>query len=125
MKKHNKGLTTEYVLLVILLVSVLITVILTSVGVAQTSTTKYRSYIERKLYMDGVAESFLQQKQQGEEDIDLSAFEQNDYELTFEINGNVLQAKRNGKVLLTVEVAEENDKYQFVTYFYGEISDGY
>lgn len=115
----KKGLTIEYVLLMMALVAVFIVVILLSVTVGTDKADKYREYLERKSFLDDIATSFISNKQ-GKTAIDLAQkYGDNDFGFQWTESGNDLVVRIGQVVHLIVSVANVGGEVQVVTYQYG------
>ena len=115
----KKGLTIEYVLIMMALVAGFVVIILLAAGQGTDNATEYRDYLERKAFLDDIAGTFISNKQ-GKTDIDLSAeFGDNEYGYQWTVSGNDLIVKIGQVVHLVVSVQNVGGEVKVVTYRYG------
>ena len=105
----KKGLTIEYVMLMMVVVALFVVVILFAVGRGTTIANGYRTYVERKAFLDDVGQTYID----------------NSYGLqfstTFDNSTNIdtLQVtSQSGSVLLWVEILSDGT---VVRYSYGSV----
>ena len=117
--RAKRGLTIEYVLVMMALVAAFIVLVLTTVSLTSERAGAYREYIERKALIDDIGRSFIDARLAGETP-DLEAeFSDNGKNLQWIISGNSLIVKSLKKIELVVELARVDGALKVVTYRYG------
>ena len=117
--RAKRGLTIEYVLVMMALVAAFIVLVLTTVSLTSERAGAYREYIERKALIDDIGQSFIDARLAGETP-DLEAeFSDNGENLQWIISGNSLIVKSLKKIELVVELARVDGALKVVTYRYG------
>jgi len=118
-RNGQSGLTIEYVLVMLTLVSAFLVVIFTTVALTSRQAQDYREYVERKEVTDGLGRSFIETYTLGASH-DLEAeFGGNDVGIDWTVDGTTLTVRHNAEIVLVVELAERDGEWKVVTYRYG------
>jgi len=120
-KKHSykRGLTIEYVLVMMFIIIAFIAVMLTTMTFSSEKAGEYREYIDQKQFLDNMADTFIAKKQG--KDVSLEKFNNNEFGFTWREEGNTLIVLWDRIVMLQVEVSDLNGIKQPVLYIYGII----
>ena len=114
----KRGLTIEYVLVMMALVAAFIVLVLTTVSLTSERAGAYREYIERKALLDDIGQSFIDARLAGETP-DLDAFSDNEENFQWIVSGDSLIVKSLKKIELVVELARVDGALKVVVYRYG------
>lgn len=122
-KNRKKGLTIEYVLVLMLITAVFGALIVTVAAQGNGYSKAYGIYLERKMFLDEIG-VLSERKYIDQENIDFSNYsEENNifgYKVLDDNNGKIT-VKSKESVLLTVLYRQENGIWQLEQYVYGEI----
>ena len=113
----KRGLTIEYVLVMMALVAAFIVLVLTTVSLTSERAGSYREYIERKALLDDIGQSFIDARLAGETP-DLDAFSDNEENFQGIVSGDSLIVKSLKKIELVVELARVDGALKVVVYRY-------
>ena len=128
----KKGLTIEYVMLMMVVVALFVVVILFAVGRGTTIANGYRTYVERKAFLDDVGQTYIDNFNGSDIDsVDSLLTEKLDgnsyglqFSTTFDNSTNIdtLQVtSQSGSVLLWVEILSDGTDGTVVRYSYGSV----
>lgn len=117
--RAKRGLTIEYVLVMMALVAAFIVLVLTTVSLTSERAGAYREYIERKALIDDIGRSFIDARLAGETPDLEGEFSDNGENLQWIISGNSLIVKSLKKIELVVELARVDGALKVVIYRYG------
>ena len=112
----KRGLTIEYVLVMMALVAAFIVLVLTTVSLTSERAGAYREYIERKALLDDIGQSFIDARLAGETP---DAFSDNEENFQWIVSGDSLIVKSLKKIELVVELARVDGALKVVVYRYG------
>ena len=101
----------EYAVFLMAFVIIITAILLSVANLCTQATNSYKNYAFQKQFLDECATIFIEQGALPEE---------NDFDITFTQTESTLVAKSGQKVLLTVEIAQENGERIFIKYIYGE-----
>ena len=108
----KRGLTIEYVLVMMALVAAFIVLVLTTVSLTSERAGAYREYIERKALLDDIGQSFIDARLAGETP-------DNEENFQWIVSGDSLIVKSLKKIELVVELARVDGALKVVVYRYG------
>lgn len=119
MHKLNKGLTIEYVLVMMAVVVAFVVAILLSVNISSAKAGQYNQYIQKKQVIDSIASDFIANKS-SENKVDLSEkYGDNEFNYTWTESNNTLIVKSGQVVKLFVELKYVDKQWIVVCYRYG------
>ncbi|MBE7088240.1 MAG: hypothetical protein E7370_01765 [Clostridiales bacterium] len=110
-KNLNSGFALEYAVFLMAFVIAITAVLLSFANLSTQAVNSYKDFVLQKQFLDDCALSFIDQTDLPKE---------NEFDITFSLTEGTLIAKSGQKVVLTVEVAEEDGERKFVKYIYGE-----
>lgn len=122
-KRGSKGLTIEYVLILLVLVAAMIVAIVTVTAVSSKHVSDYRYYVEEKMLLDEIGSAFISKKV-NRESVDLDekfGDRAQEYHIAWTESGSSLTVRNDftREVLLYVELATVDGQLQPVIYRYG------
>lgn len=123
--KKKKGLAIEYVMILMAIISVLIVLILTGSVASTTKTNQYKNYLKQKNLIDDIAMTYISYQTSNQylniHEILNEKYQENDFELYWQIDNYTLLIFKDRNVLLYVEMGKVDNKMVLLTYRYGLI----
>ncbi len=123
--KKKKGLAIEYVMILMAIISVLIVLILTGSVASTTKTNQYKNYLKQKNLIDDIAMTYISYQTSNQylniHEILNEKYQENDFELYWQIDNYTLLIFKDRDVLLYVEMGKVDNKMVLLTYRYGLI----
>lgn len=120
-----RALTIEYAIVMMTIVAAFAGLILTTATVTSDNVSGYRDYVERKAFLDDVADAYIRSYCGGDGQIDLEAlYGDNGYNFHFTYSADALyvrQGTEHGTVELSVRLADADGDgvREPVAYVYG------
>lgn len=118
---RRKGLTIEYVLVMMALVAAFIALILTTATAGAEKAGAYRQYVERKAVIDEIGRAYVSNKTEGTS-IDLNeTFGDNEHNLSWTESSTTLIVRRGSNIELYVELERIDGVLTLTVWRYGLI----
>lgn len=102
-RAFRRGLTIEYAIIMMVLVTAFVALILTSSTLVTRTSSTYTNYIDRKAFLDEVAAVYIDAE---EKETCLQAYEENDFGFAFTATESELIVWQNESAALTVEFTD-------------------